>query len=101
MPIPSTQQTTWTVKQNAKARRGEEDLPEKIKTVSRAAKRSLMMTGKAAGFNNFGPLKQLGNNFYHCHLNTGKPTYVMIWKIDKQLKTIIVTYIGTHEKAPY
>ncbi|MHC1712011.1 MAG: cytotoxic translational repressor of toxin-antitoxin stability system [Solidesulfovibrio sp.] len=103
MPPNPTQQarTLWTVKQTSKAKKGEEQLPERLKIVSRAVKRSLQATGKAAGFCNFGPLKQLGNNFYHCHINTGKPTYVMVWKLDKQIKTIILTYIGPHGSAPY
>lgn len=101
-PTPTQKaKATWTVKQNSKARKGENDLPGKFKTVAKAAKRSLMMTGKATGFDNYGPLKQLGNNFYHCHLGSDKTTYVMVWKVDKQSKTITVTYIGTHENAPY
>jgi len=39
---------------------------------------------------------------YHCHLKRGKPTYVACWRIlDKKIKIMEVTYVGTHEKAPY
>lgn len=39
---------------------------------------------------------------YHCHIEKGRPTYVVCWKImDKNNKRIEVYYAGTHEKAPY
>lgn len=50
---------------------------------------------------NFGKLKGEMDK-YHCHLHSGRPTYVMCWKVvDKKLKIIEVYYVGTHEKAPY
>ena len=42
------------------------------------------------------------NEKYHCHLNKGKPTYVVCWRIvDKHKRIIEVYYAGTHENAPY
>lgn len=39
---------------------------------------------------------------YHCHIEKGKPTYIVCWKItNKKEKAIEVYYAGTHEKAPY
>lgn len=41
-------------------------------------------------------------NDYHCHIEKGRPTYVVCWRIlDKKQKIIEVYYAGTHEKAPY
>ena len=41
-------------------------------------------------------------NVYHCHIKKGKPTYVVIWEIvDKHIKIMEVTYVGTHEKVTY
>jgi hypothetical protein len=35
-------------------------------------------------------------------LNSGRPTYVVIWSIlNKQEKTMEIRYVGTHENAPY
>lgn len=60
-----------------------------------------------------GPLRANWTNFsklhgskkrlcYHCHIKSGKPTYVVCWEIsDKKGKIIEVYYAGTHEKAPY
>ena len=42
------------------------------------------------------------DNDYHCHIERGRPTYVVCWRIaDKNKKIIEVYYAGTHEKAPY
>jgi hypothetical protein len=39
---------------------------------------------------------------FHCHLNKGRPTYVVVWKVlDKDQKIMEVLYVGTHENAPY
>ncbi len=49
---------------------------------------------------NYGKLK--GGWAYHCHLSKGNPTFVAVWEIkDKKIKLIEVTYVGTHENAPY
>lgn len=44
---------------------------------------------------------KLGHDIHHCHLKKGKPTYVAIWKEYKTEIHIEVTYVGSHEKAPY
>ena len=37
-----------------------------------------------------------------CHLNKGRPTYVVVWKIkDKAIQVVEVKYAGTHENADY
>jgi len=38
----------------------------------------------------------------HCHLKKGKPTYVALWEEDRgEVRLVEVTYVGTHEDAPY
>lgn len=50
---------------------------------------------------NFGKLRG-GKNRYHCHLKSGRPTYVVCWEVkDKEIKIVEVYYVGTHENAPY
>ena len=35
-------------------------------------------------------------------LYEGRPTYVAVWEvIDKEIQLVEVSYVGTHEKAPY
>jgi hypothetical protein len=56
-------------------------------------------------WSNFGPLhKQRGipENSYRCHLNDGRPTFVVCWRReDTSIKIIEVYYVGTHKSAPY
>jgi mRNA-degrading endonuclease RelE of RelBE toxin-antitoxin system len=54
---------------------------------------------------NYGKLKATGmltRDGFHCHVKSGKPTYVVCWRIENEkIKIIEVTYAGTHENAPY
>ena len=43
---------------------------------------------------------KLPGNRHHCHIKKGRPTYVAVWQV-LDLKTVEVTYVGTHERAPY
>lgn len=39
---------------------------------------------------------------HHCHIKKGKPTYVAVWEeMDGEIMVVEITYVGTHEKAPY
>lgn len=39
---------------------------------------------------------------YHCHLTGGRPTYVCCWEVvNKKIQLMEISYVGTHEKAPY
>jgi len=52
-------------------------------------------------WSNYGPLKG-HKKTYHCHILKGKPTYIVVWIVkDKKIKLMEVSYVGTHEKAPY
>jgi mRNA-degrading endonuclease RelE of RelBE toxin-antitoxin system len=45
---------------------------------------------------------KLSDGKHHCHLKKGNPTYVAVWQVeDGKIKLVEVTYVGTHEKAPY
>jgi mRNA-degrading endonuclease YafQ of YafQ-DinJ toxin-antitoxin module len=64
--------------------------------------------GSTAGVNwpNYGKFKGLKgqkkkDDWRHCHLQKGNPTYVCCWKVVEASKTIEVYYVGTHENAPY
>jgi mRNA-degrading endonuclease YafQ of YafQ-DinJ toxin-antitoxin module len=50
-------------------------------------------------YQNFSRLKGEKTETYHCHLKKGKPTYVVVWKVEGN--RITVQYVGTHESAPY
>lgn len=90
----------WTVHISAKAQKGLRGLPEIVKRTLALLTADLEDTGPVRGdWPNYG---KLAPGRHHCHLKKGKPTYVAVWIEDQgQVKVIEVTYVGTHEKAPY
>ncbi len=56
-------------------------------------------------WSHFGALKKgkgIPENAYHCHIKSGRPTYVVCWLVqDKKIQIIEIYYVGTHENAPY
>ena len=76
-------------------------------TMTNRAKKQFLALGKSlqksfelffAGivYNPF--LNKLSENIYHAHI---KYKWVAVWSVDKPSRTIIVTYIGSREGAPY
>ncbi|MFA6263992.1 MAG: hypothetical protein WCW33_02400 [Candidatus Babeliales bacterium] len=50
---------------------------------------------------NFGKLRG-HDNHYHCHIKSGRPTFVVCWEVvNKEIRIVEVYYAGTHENAPY
>ncbi|MEZ4754437.1 MAG: cytotoxic translational repressor of toxin-antitoxin stability system [Bdellovibrionota bacterium] len=51
---------------------------------------------------NFGKLKGRKHE-WHCHLNKGRPRYVVCWRLVKgnEHEEIEIFYAWTHEDAPY
>lgn len=90
----------WTVHITAKAQKGLRGLPEIVKRALALLLADMEDTGPVRGnWPNYG---KLGPSRHHCHLKKGKPTYVAVWIEDQgKVKVIEVTYVGTHEKAPY
>ncbi len=92
----------WSVCFTAKARKQASLLPEKIRSNLFFVVRELEERGPfRVEKTNFGKIKGLTET-YHCHLNKGKPRYVVVWQVkDKKVRLLEVRYVGTHEKAPY
>jgi len=90
----------WKVDIAAKVRKALGKLPARVRKVT-----ALLV----ADIEDFGPVRgdwpnygKLGPGRHHCHVKKGKPTYVVVWEEQKgKIKLIEVTYVGTHEKAPY
>ena len=93
---------TWTVEFTAKAAKQVRELPVRIAERVDALRKSIQASGPAQPtMPHFGKLKGLGEAVYHCHLNKGRPVYVAIWNAVKKTKTVVMSYVGTHEDAPY
>ena len=90
----------WKVRWTAKARKAVNNLPLRVQSAVWLLMGDLRLKGPVAGnWPNYG---KLGKNEHHCHLKKGRPTYVAVWwEVKEKERCIEVTYVGTHEKAPY
>jgi mRNA-degrading endonuclease RelE of RelBE toxin-antitoxin system len=92
----------WTVEFTIKAQTQYKRLPEKIRLIVAALKAELETEGPSQPeWRHFGKLKGSANG-YHCHLRTGRPTYVACWRVlDRKIEWMEVYDVGSHENAPY
>lgn len=43
-----------------------------------------------------------GKDVHHCHLNSGRPRYVVVWKvIDREIRIMEIRYVGPHGSVDY
>ena len=92
---------TWDVRFTKKAEKQAKALPEGIRERLMALVQALSLTGPAQPLMpNYSKLAGKGDR-HHCHLKKGQPTYVAVWQTLKKAKEVVMTYVGTHEKAPY
>jgi mRNA-degrading endonuclease RelE of RelBE toxin-antitoxin system len=92
----------WNVKIHPRVGKALPALPKPVQEAFGLLLNDLRLNGPfAIKWPNYGKLKGRPNA-HHCHLKKGRPTYVSVWwDIKAEKKTIEVTYVGTHEKAPY
>jgi mRNA-degrading endonuclease RelE of RelBE toxin-antitoxin system len=91
---------SWTVIYSRKAEKQYNGLPSAIQDRLDFLTAEIEQTGPVRG--NWKNYSKLTNRRHHCHIKTGKPTYVAVWEeTDESIKLIEVIYAGTHEKAPY
>ncbi|MGV1099146.1 cytotoxic translational repressor of toxin-antitoxin stability system [Thiovibrio sp. JS02] len=90
----------WQVNLSNKAKKQKDRLSKTIQEQLIFLMRDIEKHGPVRGdWPNYG---KLGHDQHHCHLKKGKPTYVAVWaERDREIRLIEVTYVGTHEKAPY
>lgn len=90
----------WKLFYGRQAQRAKEKLPEKTRKTLLALAREIETLGPIRGnWPNYG---KLAPGRHHCHIKKGKPTFVAVWEErDREIRLIEVTYVGTHEKAPY
>lgn len=91
----------WKVSFTSSSEKQAKVLPEDIRLRLMALVQAIRFGGPAQPtMPNYGKLRGLGDR-RHCHLKKGKPTYVAVWDVFNKTKEVVVTYAGTHEKAPY
>ena len=99
----------WTIEYTTKASKQIKQLmqehPKVYANASTLTKELVVLGPIRKNWPNFGPLKKdnrIPENSYHCHIKSGKPTYVVCWRVEnKKIKIVEIFYVGTHEKAPY
>lgn len=70
----------WRVFLTKKAEKQKDALPEKIREIIQALIDEMKHLGPLRHtWKNFGKLNS-PNNLYHCHVKSGKPTYVVCWQ---------------------
>lgn len=92
----------WSVFVHVRAAKNLAKLPPKVQKVFALLLDDLKLNGPITPtWANFGKLRG-HDSTWHCHLKKGNPTYVAVWwTVDAENNCIEVTYVGTHEKAPY
>lgn len=90
----------WSVEVSRKVAKALPALPVKVRKTLVLLLREIEEEGPVRGnWSNYG---KLDVQRHHCHLKKGHPTYVAVWEVkDKKIRLVEVTYVGTHEKAPY
>ena len=90
----------WIVKLSKKADKQKEKLPARVKSALLFLIHEISRSGPVRGdWMNYG---KLSTGKHHCHIKKGQPTYVAVWEeIDGEIRLVEITYVGTHEKAPY
>ncbi|TGU71071.1 cytotoxic translational repressor of toxin-antitoxin stability system [Geomonas terrae] len=91
---------SYTVRLTRQANKQKEKLPEKVKTALLFLLHEISRSGPVRGdWPNYG---KLSYQRHHRHIKKGKPTYVAVWEeIGGEINLVELTYVGTHEKAPY
>ena len=90
----------WTVRMTRITEKQNAKLSKPVRQILFALMNDIENDGPVRGdWPNYG---KLASGRHHCHLKKGNPTYVAVWEVrDKKIKLVEVTYVGTHEKAPY
>lgn len=96
----------WTVNHIGQAKKAIKDISRHLSKDARASYAVLLAELRMLGpyrknWPNFTKMCNKNDDDYHCHIEKGRPTYVVCWKVYKKEKIIEVYYVGTHEKAPY
>ncbi len=94
---------SWSVIFSRKAEKQKAKLPADIAGALYLLQKDLEQRGPiVAGWPNYGKIAGSKSGHYHCHLNKGRPTYVVVWQVlDKVVRVLEIQFAGTHEKVDY
>jgi hypothetical protein len=90
----------WIVVFSGKSRKQKEKLPLRVRELLFQLVREIEAGGPVRG--DWPNYSKLSVDTHHCHLKKGNPTYVTVWREERnEIRLVEVIYAGTHEKAPY
>ncbi len=97
---------TWEVRYSPKAVKQKKKLPRNIVPILAELNWDLEHKGPVQPewphYSSLQKGREVPSNAYHCHIKTGRPTYVVCWQVvNKTIKIIEIFYVGTHENTPY
>ena len=103
MEAAEKQTRYWQVDFTKKAQKQIARLPDAVRDTVYLLKGELELEGPLQPeWPNFGKLHNKKKDYYHCHLNKGHPTYVVVWLVeDNKMHLIDVIFAGTHENVNY
>jgi mRNA-degrading endonuclease RelE of RelBE toxin-antitoxin system len=95
--IPYNTLNNWTVTLSNRAAKRTKKLPTKVKDIFEALLLDLATIGPIQ--HEWSNYSKLTHDRYHCHLNY---SFVAIWEVvDREIRILEITYVGTREGAPY
>ncbi|MEN9654497.1 MAG: hypothetical protein RL235_609 [Chlamydiota bacterium] len=102
----ASESVRWRVQYSNKAKKSILRLTIKVKLQLDLLAKEIEVAGPyRTNWPHYGHLKTaqgVPKNAYHCHIKSGRSTYVVCWRVeDKQQKMVEIYYVGTHEDAPY
>lgn len=90
----------WQVQVTRKVSKELHKLPKGVYDALRLLILDIEQSGPVRG--NWKNYSKLGPTKHHCHIKTGRPTYVAVWEeINGEVRIVEMNYVGTHERAPY
>ncbi len=101
--MTQTQDMEWAVKFSPKANKQKAKLPANIDDRLAFLVMELVSEGPVQPeWKNYGKLLGKKGEYHHCHLNSGHPTYVVVWEvIDRQVRIMEVQFVGPHGSVNY
>jgi len=93
----------WTVIFSRKADKQKSKLPSDIADTLYLLRKDLQNKGPAVpSWPHFGKITGSKSRHFHCHLNRGHPTYVVVWqRVDRTIRVLEIQFVGTHEQVDY
>jgi len=94
--------TPWRVDFASSAEKQKQKLSGNLRDVLYALKHDLEQKGPVqTSWRNYSQIVNAAH-FHHCHINSGRPRYVVVWKvIDLQDQIIEIRFVGPHGSVNY